>query len=388
LVSKWAKVVFSRVYSCCLPALAILGTCTNAMMLPLVTYPDETTGFEMKHINIFTSSVVCVISLLGTSNLGAAEHGSRVIEKIAFGSCNSQHKPQPLWTLIKRDTPDLWIWTGDNVYADTESFGEFRKAYDLQLSNQDYRAFVEEVPFLIGTWDDHDYGVNDGGSEFAAKRIAKQELYRFLGVEASHPSWDREGVYQSYEFGPTGQIVKIILLDTRWFRDPILKDASPDAQYLPNDSGTLLGIKQWEWLTNELKENAADLTIIVSSIQLLAAEHRFEKWANFPNERSKLLKLINDYASEKTIVISGDRHAGEISAVDLPSWEKPLLDITSSGLTNVWSRNFDESNSLAITEKIIKPNYGFIEIDWNDASDPDVRISIKGLHGEFVNVSL
>ena len=67
----------------------------------------------------------------------------------------------------------------------------------------------------------------------------------------------------------------------------------------------------------ELKDNTAAVTVIVSSIQLLAQEHRFEKWANFPNERARLLDLLNDYAKGKTLVISGDRHAAEISALEL-----------------------------------------------------------------------
>ena len=38
----------------------------------------------------------------------------RVVSRIAFGSCNSQDKPQPLWSSIQEENPDLWIWTGDN----------------------------------------------------------------------------------------------------------------------------------------------------------------------------------------------------------------------------------------------------------------------------------
>ena len=106
----------------------------------------------------------------------------RPVTTIAFGSCNDEDKPQPLWPVIAAEKPDLWIWTGDNVYADTEDPEVFRAKYDKQLANPGYRAFIDSVPFMTGTWDDHDYGKNDGGVEYPAKDLAKREMYRFLGV--------------------------------------------------------------------------------------------------------------------------------------------------------------------------------------------------------------
>ena len=150
----------------------------------------------------------------------------------------------------------------------------------------------------------------------------------------------------------------------------------------------MLGGAQWRWLEKELKGDTAAVTIIVSSIQLLAQEHRFEKWANFPNERARFLDLLNDYASGKTLVISGDRHAAEISALELSGWKSPLMDVTSSGLTNVWIRKYEETNSLAITDKVIEPNYGLIRINWDKPEDPVVKVSIKGQDGELLGITL
>ncbi|MGC1242389.1 MAG: hypothetical protein WA874_12410 [Chryseosolibacter sp.] len=60
----------------------------------------------------------------------------------------------------------------------------------------------------------------------------------------------------------------------------------------PNVTGTLLGEDQWKWLEEELRSSGAAINIINSSIQVLPEEHHFEKWANFPAERKKLLDLI------------------------------------------------------------------------------------------------
>ena len=43
---------------------------------------------------------------------------SKPLEVIAFSSCNRDEVPQPLWPVIAEENPDLWIWAGDNIYAD------------------------------------------------------------------------------------------------------------------------------------------------------------------------------------------------------------------------------------------------------------------------------
>ena len=42
------------------------------------------------------------------------------VQKIIFGSCIDQHKPQPIWETILATKPDLFIFGGDNVYASSQ----------------------------------------------------------------------------------------------------------------------------------------------------------------------------------------------------------------------------------------------------------------------------
>ena len=75
---------------------------------------------------------------------------------------------------------------------------------------------------IIGTWDDHDYGMNNAGKYWEHKEIAKDLFLDFLdeGKETERRI-DRDGVYESYtvyetDKGKHGKSVQIILLDTRW----------------------------------------------------------------------------------------------------------------------------------------------------------------------------
>ena len=107
----------------------------------------------------------------------------------------------------------------------------------------------------------------------------------------------------------------MLFLDTRTFRDNLLKTdeyGSPGKErYIPNQDSTftILGYEQWSWLQEKLNESY-DFRIIVSSIQFLPIGHGWESWNNFPYERKKLIKMIENSSIKNTVFISGDRHRG------------------------------------------------------------------------------
>ena len=57
--------------------------------------------------------------LVGAAAVAAFdEHHALALERLAFGSCNKQQSPQPIWPVITNTTrPQAWFWTGDAVYA-------------------------------------------------------------------------------------------------------------------------------------------------------------------------------------------------------------------------------------------------------------------------------
>ena len=104
------------------------------------------------------------------------------IQTIAFGSCNKQDLDQSFWPIIEAQNPDLWVWLGDNIYADTEDMSLMAAQYQQQKSNPFYQAFTQAIP-VTGIWDDHDYGQNDGNRTFAFKAEAKQQFLDFMGID-------------------------------------------------------------------------------------------------------------------------------------------------------------------------------------------------------------
>ncbi|HSJ67253.1 MAG TPA: alkaline phosphatase D family protein [Anditalea sp.] len=297
------------------------------------------------------------------------------VDLISFGSCNKHNLPQPLWEPIIQDKPDVWIWLGDNIYGDTHDMQLLRSKYDQQKENKDYKLLSERTK-IIGVWDDHDYGINDGGIHYAKKDSSQQIMLDFLGEAEDSPRRKQKGVYAAYTFGLGDNKVKVILLDTRYHRDTILRE---NKTYIPNMEGSLLGEEQWAWFKEQLSDNDAMVTLIAGGIQFIPTEHPFEKWENFPNERQRLFDLIAQSKVQNPVLISGDRHIAEVSLLKNKQFPNGLYEITSSGLTHTWNEYREEYNPYRIGKMIANLHYGSVAFDWDESM---MLFQIKGDKGQ------
>ena len=287
---------------------------------------------------------------------------------IAFGSCSRTTLPQPLWEPIVAWDPDIWVWLGDNVYGDTEDMTELRAKYETQLGLPGYAALLGTAE-IAGTWDDHDYGENNAGAEYPMRAESQRELLDFLGVPADSPRRTREGVFGVHEWGPDGRRVKLILLDSRYHR------TDPD-----EPGGTVLGEEQWTWLESQLTDSDAQIHLIANGIQFLHFEHTYEKWANFPAERERLLALIAGSRAPGVILLSGDRHISEIARLERDDMSYPIHEVTSSGMTHSWEEA-DEPNSLRVGDLVTELSFGTMEIDWEGGA---LALQLRDAAGEIL----
>lgn len=299
-------------------------------------------------------------------------------DRIAFGSCNDQDKDQPLWPVISNQDPDLWIWLGDNIYADTRDMSRMTSMYAKQKGLEGYDAFRSGIP-IIGIWDDHDYGVNDGDKTYPKKAESKRLMFDFLDIPENSTVYSREGAYMSYDFVSGTDKLKVILLDGRSFRSPLSKE---DNTYIQDPEGLLLGESQWDWLSEELQDTTVDIFLIACGIQFIPEEHRYEKWANFPSERQRFFSLLARSQPKAVLLLSGDRHIGEISCIDLPGLPYLLCEITSSGLTHSWKANPGEPNRYRKGQLVRTLNFGTIELYRVKNEKLNIIANIHGPKGE------
>lgn len=295
------------------------------------------------------------------STLPSRGISGEALSTIAFGSCANQDAPQPIWSVVGRNEPDLFLFMGDNVYASSPFQKPIADQYRKLDQIPEYRAVREKTPFMA-IWDDHDYGQKDGDSSYSGKADARRDFMNYWTYVRNIRPLELDGLYHSKIIGPKKQSVQIIMLDTRFFRT--------DKQ--------VLGETQWQWLEEELHK-PAKIRFLVSSIQVIAEDHRFEKWSNYPEEKKRLFDLLRKTKIRNLVILSGDRHRGSIAKADVPGIGV-IYDVTASSLNR--PRPEDENDKSYIAPAFKEENFGLAHIDWKNGS---LRVELRDKQDNVVS---
>ncbi len=300
-----------------------------------------------------------------------------VLTKILIGSCLDEEKAEaPAMMSIAKEDADLFLMIGDNVYGDRDGrsyannqadLDELRESFSDLAARDDFQAIRASVPMMVA-WDDHDYGANDAGKEFPFRGLAERVHETFWGLQDQDVGqWP--GTYYARSFGPEGQRVQVIMLDTRFFRSGLTATdeygVKGKERYIPAPAGSMqdmLGAAQWTWLQNQLQQ-PANIRLIASSIQVMPTAHGFEAWSTMPDERQRLFELIEQTDASGVVFLSGDRHTGfiyEESGV-LPY---QAHELTASSLNLSFRDTSDEVDVRQLGSGVAVENYGAVEIDW------------------------
>ncbi len=224
--------------------------------------------------------------------------------KIAFGSCSKLQdtNPQPVWDEIRAEKPDALLLLGDNIYLDHNNHtvaadlsAELKGLYAAQSAEPSFAALRADMKArgkpVIAIYDDHDFLGNDrcgGESQQLLRVAARAEL-----IAAFNPPRTGADVYSSQVLGP----VRLIVLDTRYYRETVAASAS--------DRSAILGAAQWTWLEAELGRNDTTFAVIGSSTTF---HHHAgtEAWEFYPAAFARLRDLLRGRVG--ALVLSGDIH--------------------------------------------------------------------------------
>ena len=158
-----------------------------------------------------------------------------------------------------------------------------------EASYRQHGPISEEAPVpIMAGWDDHDYGYNDAGSDYACKEQSQvkmgvlssssssssshqAEWANFVDIPASSPQHPaspdyRPGVYNSRMFlkpGTEEEGIHLIILDNRSQRDPTFARFGE----CRGADTRMLGQDQWDWLQAEL-DRESEVKIIGSGVQV------------------------------------------------------------------------------------------------------------------------
>ncbi|MFM7457538.1 MAG: alkaline phosphatase D family protein [bacterium] len=248
--------------------------------------------------------------------------------KVAICSClNDNYFSEQIksWNSVSKLNPDYIFLIGDNVYADIgDKLSELNGCKPERLLNRYIETrtrlelfYLKELIPIAMIWDDHDYGKNNGGSDYKYKLASKKIFKNFSLNENTEVSEDGLGAGFKLKLAN----INFLFLDDRFYRDKKYH----------------FGKEQEEWLFKNLEtsENAKNedreqsQSVIISGDQFFGKYHPFESFeANQAENFKKFIEKISNLKSTP-LLISGDRHISELQKIDL-SPNKKIFEITSS----------------------------------------------------------
>jgi alkaline phosphatase D len=202
-----------------------------------------------------------------------------------------------IYDALRRAEPDVFIHSGDNIYADqplsaevpladgtvwrnlvteakhkvAETLDEFRGNFAYNLLDAQARAFGASVP-VIAQWDDHEVVNNwfydlvlERDDRYTEKRVrvlaerAKQALFEFLPIRR-HAS-DRDRVYRSVSYG---SLLDVFVIDMRSHRGA----NSANRQPVAGPATALLGETQLAWMERALRQRRATWKVVASDMPI------------------------------------------------------------------------------------------------------------------------
>lgn len=282
--------------------------------------------------------------------------------KVALGSCtyvNETKYDRPgnpyggeyeIFDAIHKMRPDVMLWTGDNIYlreVDWYSKSGILHRYTHTRSLPQMQALLAST-HNYAIWDDHDFGPNDSDRSFILKDVALDAFELFWG----NPTYGingKPGTTSFFQFSD----MEFFLLDNRYYRSPNRRKTAENV---------ILGKEQMEWLIDALANSRAPFKFVVVGGQVLNTHEGHENFINCaPEERTYIMKRIEEEGIKNVIFLTGDRHHSELSMYK-NAVGNLVYDLTVSPLTSGAARNPETDNQFRVDNTLVKQrNFGILE---------------------------
>lgn len=231
-----------------------------------------------------------------TSDLKAASSRADKTSTVCFVSCVDIEE-NPLWKGISNVSPDLICLMGDTPYIDSSDLSVVRKRHRDFLSVGGLSQLIKNTS-TVGTWDDHDFGRNNGNGRnmVKGKRGTRQGFIEYRGHQRYGTG--TEGVYHSVDLG----MVEVFLLDPRYFSQT---EPSPvDAKQT-----TCFGGEQWEWIQEKLKASKAPFKVLsFGQIWQDKKNGETDDMFTYWYERDALFDFVEREDISGVVLLGGDIH--------------------------------------------------------------------------------
>lgn len=296
----------------------------------------------------------------------APREGDAGTFQFGLGSCaNDTNFPvQPVYRAIDADDLDLFLFLGDNHYANSGDHQALWWRYRGTLEMPARAAFLASTP-SIAIWDDHDYCGNDT-TRHAPGRNDALRAFRDYWANPAGGTADTRGIFFRTSYGD----VDFFMLDDRYWRDT------------PGTAGaSMLGEAQHAWLEAELLASTATFRVIVSGSIFTRAG---ETWLDYPDSRSRLFAFIRARDIGGVVFLAGDVHRSHYRWIHRPL-DYDIPELVSSGLATAMEGacpgpDAAEPDAAQVFCTQATPTYMTLDVDTTRA-DPRIVAHIRDVDG-------
>ena len=303
---------------------------------------------------------------------------------IAIASCMSdapayQKVGDQMWTELYNSQPHVLFLIGDTVYVDVDKNGK-RFKDKISPPKRLWNRYVETrnslklfrmkklIP-ILAVWDDHDYGINNGGKDYPYKNQAKDVFKQFFPRTFLPQSGLEQGPGVAFFWQAFGQ--GFIFADDRSFRTAKKKK-----------TGTHWGKEQKDWIIQKLQNNLNSYWLINGG-QFWGAYHRWESYeGHHPDSFKSFINDLGKHSKKPVWFVSGDRHLAELQIIK-DALPYTSYELTTSSIHASVSRSFTWKkypNPRKIEGVSGHYNYAVVKSSSSPQGQMDLEITVYGLN--------
>ena len=361
--------------------------------------------------------------------------------RIAFTSC-SQYTDgyfNVYGAIARRDDLDVVLHLGDYIYEygsagidgrdheparEIVSLADYRQRHAQYKRDPDLQALHAAHPMIV-VWDDHE-STNDSwangaenhqpdteGDWASRKARAIRAYYEWLPIRAVDP--DRpERIYRRFAYG---DLVDLIMLDTRLVGRDQQASSPADAATIGDERRTMLGFEQEAWLNGALARSTAqwkllgqqvmfmplrlglprllDLDLLPSLNEKLSlltdggVAINVDQWDGYPAARDRIIDQLRIQGLDDVVVLAGDIHTAWAQDVTEDP-NNPLVynPVTGEGSRavefvspSVTSSGLPELQPVRDSIRLLNPHMKYVDLENHGYVLLD--ITPQRLQGEF-----
>lgn len=305
-----------------------------------------------------------------TKTLPANTDPSSTIRFVTASCQNYTHGHFHAYAHMLAEQPDFVMHLGDYLYdtafgetfrlhetdAPPRTLQDYRRRHALYKGDPQLQQAHAQLPFFV-TIDNHD-AVEDAEPGNASQRAAAyQAWYEHMPVRGY--GGIGANTFELHRKISIGDLLQISLLDARQYRDTKAPCTGPfDADYgfgnyreycsiERSENRSMLGARQEQWLTEQLRNNRCAWNVIASPGPFLPFTYRHQDkdlhyigaWDAYPANRRRAAAALRAAQHGHPLVLSGDVHsfwAVDGRQVERTSDRVPVVELVTSSISANW----------------------------------------------------